>query len=91
MTIGAIGWPAAVILVIVIIGVVALLSTIVASNAGVASEKTKGKFADQYSELVGDYEKLAQETKDLQAAMQADLAELRQKVESIEHMMREVA
>ena len=91
MTIATIGWPAAVVLVIVIIGVVALLSTIVASNAGVASEKTKGKLADQYRELVGEYENLAQQTRDLQAAMQADLAELGKKVESIEHMMREVA
>ena len=48
MTIATIGWPAAVILVIVVIGAVALLSTIVASNAGIASEKTRGKFADQY-------------------------------------------
>lgn len=91
MTIGTIGWPVAVVLVIVIIGGVALLSTIVASNAGVASEKTKGQFADQYRGLVGDYEKLTQETRDLQAAMQADLAELRKTVDSIEHMMREVA
>ncbi len=54
-------------------------------------EKTKGKLADQYRELVGEYENLAQQTRDLQAAMQADLAELRKKVASIEHMMREVA
>ena len=91
MTIATIGWPAAVVLVIVVIGVVALLSTIVASNAGVASEKTRGKLADQYRELVGEYETLAQQTRDLQAAMQADLAELGKKVASIEHMMREVA
>ena len=56
MTIATIGWPVAVILVIVVIGAVALLSTIVASNAGVASEKTRGKFADQYGELVSRYE-----------------------------------
>jgi hypothetical protein len=91
MTIGAIGWPAAVIVVILIIGGVALLSTIVASNASVASEKTKGKWAEQYGELVGNYEGLARETRDLQAALQAELTELRQKVESIERMMREVA
>jgi outer membrane murein-binding lipoprotein Lpp len=91
MTIATIGWPAAVILVIVVIGAVALLSTIVASNAGIASEKTRGKFADQYRELVSQYESLAQQTRDLQAAMQADLAELTTKVASIEHMMKEVA
>ncbi len=94
MTIGmiaAIGWPATVIAVIVVIGVVALISTVVASNASVASEKAKGKFTEQYRELVVSYEALAQETRDLQTSMQAELAELRQKVESIEHMMREVA
>ena len=91
MTIGTIGWPVAVILAIVVIGAVALLATIVASNAGIASEKTRGKFADQYRELVSQYESLAQQTRDLQAAMQADLAELTTKVASIEHMMREVA
>jgi hypothetical protein len=94
MTIGmiaAIGWPATVIVVIVVIGVVALISTVVASNAGVASEKTKGKLTEQYRELVTSYEALAQETHDLQTAAQAELAELRKKVESIEHMMREVA
>ena len=91
MTIATIGWPVAVILVIVVIGAVALLSTIVASNAGIASEKTRGKFADQYRELVSQYESLAQQTRDLQAAMQADLAELTTKVASIEHMMKEVA
>ena len=91
MTIATIGWPAAVILVIVVIGAVALLSTIGASNAGIASEKTRGKFADQYRELVSQYESLAQQTRDLQAAMQADLAELTTKVASIEHMMKEVA
>jgi outer membrane murein-binding lipoprotein Lpp len=91
MTIGTIGWPVAVILAIVVIGAVALLATIVASNAAVASEKTKGELADQYRELVAEYETLAQQTRALQAAMQTDLAELGGKVASIEHMMREVA
>ncbi len=91
MTIATIGWPVAVILVIVVIGAMTVLSTIVASNAGVASEKTRGKFADQYGELVSRYEDLAQQTRDLQAAMQADLSELATKVASIEHMMKEVA
>ena len=67
------------------------ISTVVASNASVASEKTKGKFTEQYRELVSSYEALAHETRDLQTATQTELAELRQKVESIEHMMREVA
>lgn len=59
-------------------GGVALVPTILASNANVADEATNGMFAHQYRELVGDSEDLAQETRDLQTALRADLAELRQ-------------
>jgi len=44
----------------------------------------------QYHLLATDYGSLAKETRDLQKAMQADLAEIRKRVESIERMMREV-
>jgi len=84
------GWPVAIILIIVILGVVALLSTIVAGNASVAAEKAKGKNGEQYRMLAADYETLAKETRDSATAMQADLAKMREKVDSIEHMMREV-
>jgi hypothetical protein len=91
MILGAIGWPAAVIAVIVVIGLVALISTVVASNAGVAAEQAKGKHAEEYQRLASDYETLTRETRDAQATMQVDLAELRKKVDSIENMMREVS
>ena len=84
------GWPVAIILIIVILGVVALLSTIVAGNASVANEEAKGKNGEQYRMLAADYETLAKETRDSATAMQADLAKMREKVDSIEHMMREV-
>ncbi|HEY4976142.1 MAG TPA: hypothetical protein VII05_02165 [Gaiellaceae bacterium] len=84
------GWPLAVILIIVIIGAVALLSTIVAGNAGVAAEAEKGKNGEQYRLLAADYETLAKETRDAATAMKADLATLREKVDSVEKMMREV-
>ena len=84
------GWPLAVVIAIVIIGVVAVLSTIVAGNASVAAEKAKGEYGEQYRLIAADYEALAQETRDAAKAMQADLAEMREKVDSIEHMMREV-
>ena len=90
-TVAAIGWPAAVIVIIVIIGGVALLSTYMAVRGGIAGEEMKGELANQYRELLGSYESLAQETRSVQTTMQADLEALRQKVESIEHMMREVA
>jgi hypothetical protein len=48
----------------------------VAGNASVATEVEKGKNA--------------KETRDAAAAMKADLATLREKIDSIEHMMREV-
>ena len=84
------GWPVAIIVIIVILGVVALLSTIVAGNASVANEEAKGKNGEQYRVLAADYETLAKETRDAATAMQADLAKMREKVDSIEHMMREV-
>ena len=84
------GWPLAVILIIVIIGAVALLSTIVAGNASVAAEAEKGKNGEQYRLLAADYETLAKETRDAATAMKADLATLREKVDSVEQMMREV-
>ncbi len=85
-----IGWPAALIVIVVIIGIVAFLSTVVAGRTEVEREEAKGKYGDQYRQLAADYESLAKETKNVQAAMQSDLAELRSKVESIEGMMREV-
>ncbi len=84
------GWPLVVVIAIVIIGAVALLSAVVAGNASVAAEKAKGEYGEQYRLIAADYEALAQETRDGAKAMQADLAEIREKVVSIEHMMREV-
>jgi RNA binding exosome subunit len=84
------GWPLVVIIAILAIGVVAVLSAIVSGNASVAAEKAKGEYGEQYRLIAVDYEKLAQETRDAAKAMRTDLAKLREKVDSIEHMMREV-
>jgi hypothetical protein len=86
-----IGWPAALILVIVIIGVVIAVSTWIGMRGAVTAEQAKGKSGEQYRKLAADYETLVKESRDVQAAMQADLVELRTKVDSIERMMREVA
>jgi hypothetical protein len=86
-----IGWPAAIVLVAVIFGAVTLLATRMAAKAGIAGEETKGKYGEQYRMLADDYQKLAQETRDAQSAMQTDVASLKTAVESIEKMMREVA
>jgi len=85
-----IGWPVVVVLAIIMIGVAAVLSAVVAGRAQVASEAEKGKSGEQYRTLATDYEGLAKETRDVQKAMQADLAELCKRVESIERMMKEV-
>ena len=90
MTIGTIGWPAAIIAVFILIVVAVVLSTYFGGRAAVAGEEAKGKYGEQYRLIAADYEALAKETRDLQAAIQTDLAELRTKVESIEAMMREV-
>jgi len=84
-------WTVAVVIIVAIIGVTAVVSTVLAIRGGVRTEETKGKFSDRYRKLVDDYEQLVLETRDGQAAMQADLAALREKVDSIEKMMRDVA
>jgi ribosome-binding protein aMBF1 (putative translation factor) len=84
------GWPLVVVIAIVIIGGVALLSAVVAGNASVAAEKAKGEYGEQYRMIAADYETLAKETRDAAQTMQADLAKMREKVDSIENMMREV-
>ncbi|HEY3316849.1 MAG TPA: hypothetical protein VGK50_00280 [Coriobacteriia bacterium] len=86
----SIGWPLAVVAVAIVIGIVAVLSTVLAARGAVATEEAKGKYGEQYRMLAADYEKLAKETRDVQAAMRTDLDDLRAKVESIEKMMREV-
>jgi len=84
------GWPLVAVIAIVIIGGVALLSSVVAGNASVAAEKAKGEYGEQYRMIAADYETLAKETRDTTSAIQADLATLREKVDSVEKMMREV-
>ena len=79
-----------VVLGIVMVGVAAVFSAVIAGRAQVASEAEKGKSGEQYRTLAAAYEGLAKETRDGQKAMQADLAELRKRAESIERMMREV-
>lgn len=78
-----IDWPVALIIVVLIVAVGGVLSGILNHPHDVALKTISEKYASQYQAL-------AQETRDLQKAMQTDLAEIRAKVESIERMMREV-
>ena len=50
----------------------------------------KSRSTEQFETLNAEYTKLAQETREAQTAMAADLAALRASVESIEQMMRDV-
>jgi uncharacterized protein YoxC len=78
-----IDWPVAIIIVVLIVAVAGVSSGILNHPHDVALKTISEKYASQYQAL-------AQETRDLQKAMQTDLAEIRAKVESIERMMRDV-
>jgi uncharacterized protein YoxC len=78
-----IDWPVALIILVLIVVVGATVSGILNRPHDLALKAIGEKYASQYQAL-------AQETRDLQKAMQTDLAEIRAKVEAIERMMREV-
>jgi len=86
-----VGWPLALVAVFVLIVCAVVLSTIFGGRAAVASERIKGDSGEQYRKLAADYEALACEARDLESAIRAELAALREKVDSIEAMMRDVA
>jgi len=50
----------------------------------------KSHSGEKFEALNAEYTKLAQETREAQTAMKADLAAIRESVESIEQMMRDV-
>ncbi len=85
-----ISWPMVVIIAIVMVGIAAVASGVIAARAEVAREEAKGKHGEQYRELAAGYESLAKEIRDAQKTMQADLAEVRKRTEAMERMMREV-
>ncbi|MBN2083908.1 MAG: hypothetical protein JW748_01700 [Anaerolineales bacterium] len=78
-----IDWPVALIIMVLIAAGAGVLSGILNHPHDVALKTVSEKYASQYQAL-------AQETRDLQKAIQTDLADIRTKVESIERMMREV-
>ncbi len=84
------GWPEALVAAIVIFSASMGFIAVAAGRSTVRAEEAKGKNGEQYRVLAAEYETLAKETRDAAKAMQADLAELREKVGSIEHMLQEV-
>ena len=85
-----ISWPAMWIAVVALafLGMVAM--SVISGRAEVAKEEAKGKYGEQYRMLAADYEKLAKEMRDVTVAIQSDLAATRERVDSIERMMKEV-
>ncbi len=61
------------------------------ANRPLQMAEVKAKGHEEYRALAEKFEALAQETRDLQAVMQADLAAVRVSVASIETMMRDVS
>ena len=53
--------------------------------------EVKSRSGEQYQELTAEYTKLAHETRETQASMQADIGAIRASVASIEQMMRDVS
>lgn len=56
------------VIIAIVIGIVAYLSTLSAADSAVAAEAEKAKGGEAYKLLAADYEKLAKETRDVQAA-----------------------
>ncbi len=83
-------WPLAFLVVTLVFFALIAFSTPSRKRHDVQMAEIKAKKGEQYKAVSEKYETLAQETRDTQAAMQADLAKLAASMESIEAMMREV-
>jgi cell division septal protein FtsQ len=84
------GWPAALLIMFIIFVVVVAASEPTRRRHELKMAEVKAKGNEEYRVLADKYEALAQESSDVQAAMQTDLAAVRTSVESIEAMMRDV-
>jgi Tfp pilus assembly protein PilO len=84
-------WPVALIVIILLIMVGSAGMAYMSSKSAVAIEEAKGRNGEQYRTLAATYEELAKEMRDSTSAMQADLAAMRERVDSIDKMMREVS
>jgi hypothetical protein len=84
------GWPMAVLIVVFMILAISIAATPARQRHQIQMAEIKSRGDEQFKELNADYTKLAQETREAQANMQADIAAIRASVESIEQMMRDV-
>lgn len=84
-------WPAALLIMFIILVVVVLASAPTLRRHEVQMAEVKAKGHEEYKALAEKSAALAQETRDLLATMQSDLAAVRVSVEKIETMMRDVS
>ncbi len=84
-------WPAAILIMFLVFVVLVAASGPTRRRHELQMAEVKAKGHEEYQALAEKFEALAQETRDTQAAMQADLAAVRVSVASIEAMMREVS
>jgi len=84
-------WPVAVLIMFVIFVVVVMASEPRRRRHELAMAELKATGQGEYQSLAGRFEALANETREAQAAMEADLAAVRASVASIETMMRDVS
>jgi methyl-accepting chemotaxis protein len=83
-------WPWAIVIVVAIIMIVGSLGTPATRRHKVQIEELRAKGNEQYRAVADEFAKLAQETREVQSGMKADLEAIRSSVDSIETMMREV-
>jgi hypothetical protein len=93
MTFGAVtlDWPAAILIMFVIVALGVARGGPTRRRHALEMAETKARANVEYQALAGKFGALAQETREAQATLQADLAAVRVSVSSIEAMMREVS
>ena len=84
-------WPLAMVTSVVIVMLVGSLGTPATRRHKIKVEELRAKGNEEYRALADKYEALAKQSNDTLVTMQADCATLRQTVDSIERMMREVS
>jgi hypothetical protein len=84
-------WPAAILIMFLVFVALVAVSEPRRRRHELQIAQVKATGHEEYRVLAEKFEALAQETRDAQAAMQADLAAVRVSVQAIETMMRDVS